>query len=113
MMSLYNNTGYSGGHHSSSLFGRVDLVALGLYFALVICGIVSITSASYDIDVENVFSLSNNYMKQIMWLGIASVVGVVILLCVMGFRFVNTGLKPSHGILAMVFIFILCLCIGG
>ena len=36
-----------------------------------------------------------------------SIVGVVILLCVMGFRFVNTGLKPSHGILAMIMIFII------
>lgn len=34
-----------------------------------------------------------------------SIVGVVMLLCIMGFRFVNTGLKPAHGILAMLFIF--------
>ena len=34
-----------------------------------------------------------------------SIVGVVILLCVMGFRFTNTGLKPSHGIIAMTLIF--------
>ena len=34
-----------------------------------------------------------------------SIVGVVILLCVMGFRFTNTGLKPSHGILAMMLMF--------
>jgi len=36
-----------------------------------------------------------------------SIVGVVILLCVMGFRFTNTGLKPSHGILAMILMFII------
>lgn len=36
-----------------------------------------------------------------------SIVGVVILLCIMGFRFVNTGLKPSHGIIAMILIFII------
>lgn len=40
-----------------------------------------------------------------------SIVGVVVLLCVMGFRFVNTGLKPSHGIAAMLFIFLI-LAIG-
>jgi hypothetical protein len=46
---LYNSSSaYSGSQNSNSLFGRVDLVALGLYFALVICGIVCITSASYD-----------------------------------------------------------------
>ncbi len=36
-----------------------------------------------------------------------SIVGVVILLCVMGFRFTNTGLKPLHGIMAMIFIFVI------
>ena len=36
-----------------------------------------------------------------------SIVGVVVLLCVMGFRFVNTGLKTTHGIGAMCFIFII------
>ena len=78
---LYNSSSaYSGSQNSSSLFGRVDLVALGLYFALVLVGILCITSASYDLNVENVFSLRHNYMKQIMWLGIASVVGLVILL---------------------------------
>lgn len=81
MASLYNsNSAYSGGHQSSSLFGRVDVVALCLYLALVFVGILCITSASYDFDVENVFSLRHNYMKQIMWMGIASVVALVILL---------------------------------
>lgn len=36
-----------------------------------------------------------------------SIVGVVILLCVMGFRFTNTGLKPSHGIIAMMLMFLI------
>jgi hypothetical protein len=33
------------------LFGKVDMVALGLYFALVVAGIVCITSASYNEEV--------------------------------------------------------------
>lgn len=40
-----------------------------------------------------------------------SIVGVVILLCIMGFRFVNTGMKLTHGISAMIMIFII-LAIG-
>lgn len=36
-----------------------------------------------------------------------SIVGVVVLLCVMGFRFVNTGLKTTHGIGTMCLIFII------
>ena len=40
-----------------------------------------------------------------------SIVGVVILLCIMSFRFTNTGLKNLHGIIAMICIFII-LAIG-
>ena len=36
-----------------------------------------------------------------------SIVGVVVLLCVMGFRFVNTGLRTVHGIGAMCLIFLI------
>lgn len=106
MMSLYNS-GYSGGHQSSSLFGRVDLVALGLYFALVLAGIICITSASYDIDMENIFSLRHNYMKQIMWLGIASVVGLVILL--LERRYFHMFAYPAYilGILLLLALFFL------
>ena len=107
MMSLYNNSAYSGGRQSSSLFGRVDLVALGLYLALVFAGIVCITSASYDIDVESLFSLSHNYMKQIMWFGIASVVGLVILL--LERRYFHMFAYPAYivGILLLLALFVL------
>ena len=36
-----------------------------------------------------------------------SIVGVVILLCLLSFRFTNTALKTSNGIIAMMFIFII------
>lgn len=62
------------------LFGKVDLVALGLYFALVIVGIVCITSASYNEEVGSIFSLQHNYMKQIVWGGISMTFALVVLL---------------------------------
>ena len=107
-MALYNNSlGYSSSNQSSSLFGRVDLVALGLYLALVITGIVSITSASYDFDVENIFSLKHNYMKQIMWMGIASVVGLVILL--LERRYFHMFAYPAYilGIVMLLALFVM------
>ena len=63
-----------------SLFGNVDLVALGLYIALVLIGLLSITSASYDSESTSIFSMQHNYMKQLMWIGFSSVAAVVILL---------------------------------
>ena len=40
---------------SNSLFGRVDKVALLLYVAIVLLGLLFITSASYNPDSENFF----------------------------------------------------------
>lgn len=79
-MSQYNMSSYSSSRGQGSLFGNIDLVTLGLYIGLVFVGVISIISASYDPEVGSIFSFSHNYMKQIMWVGIASVVALVILL---------------------------------
>ena len=63
-----------------SLFGSVDSVALLLYFALVMVGMVAVFSASWVEGSENVFSFSHNYIKQAVWLGISLAVGVIIML---------------------------------
>ncbi len=63
-----------------SLFGSVDRVALLLYLLLVLVGVAAVLSASWVEDSENIFSFSHNYIKQIVWLGISLVVGVVIML---------------------------------
>ena len=77
MHSHYNISQNRGG---GSLFGNIDIVALMLYFALVSVGIVCIISASYDPALGGPFSMGHNYMKQIMWGGIALVMGLVVLL---------------------------------
>ena len=63
-----------------SLFGSVDSVALLLYFMLVAVGVVAVFSASWVEGSENFFAFSHNYIKQIVWLGISLVMGVVIML---------------------------------
>ena len=69
-----------GQRRKDSLFGSVDWVALILYLLLVMVGVVAVFSASWVEDSENVLSFSHNYIKQIVWLGISLVVGVVLML---------------------------------
>ena len=69
-----------GQRRRESLFGSVDSVALLLYFMLVAVGIVAVFSASWVEGSENIFAFSHNYIKQIVWLGISLVMGVVIML---------------------------------
>ena len=63
-----------------SLFKGVDRVAVLLYIALVVVGLVAIFSASWIEDSENFFSFSHNYIKQAVWIAISLVAGVVMLL---------------------------------
>lgn len=76
MLSEYNRNSYS----NSSLFGRIDKVALGIYIAIAVIGLLCITSASYDPDSANIFSMEHNYIKQLMWIGISWAMGTVVLL---------------------------------
>ncbi|MBR5807431.1 MAG: rod shape-determining protein RodA [Alistipes sp.] len=71
---------YRGGGKRDSLFGSVDRVALLLYLLLVSVGVIAVLSASWVEDSENIFAFSHNYNKQIVWLGISLVVGLVIML---------------------------------
>ena len=63
MISEYNISQNRG---NNSLFGAVDKVALGLYISIVLIGVLCITSASFDPETENIFSLSPNSVKQMM-----------------------------------------------
>ena len=65
---------------SRSLFGNVDMVALGIYIAIAVIGIMCITSASFDPETTNIFSTSHNYIKQLMWVGISWAMATVVLL---------------------------------
>lgn len=77
MISGYN---YSSSPRNNSLFGNIDKVALLTYVAIVLLGLLFITSASYEPDTDNIFAFSHNYMKQAMWIGISWVVAIVVLL---------------------------------
>ena len=64
----------------NSLFDGVDRWAVLLYLLIVIAGWFSITAASYDESAANLFSFSHFYMKQLVWMGAAWLVAIVVLL---------------------------------
>ena len=64
----------------SNIFGGIDFRTVGLYIALSIVGLLSICSATCDEQTVEFFSMSNLYMKQAMWMGIAWVVAFVLVL---------------------------------
>ena len=99
MISEYNISRNRGGN---GLFGSIDIVALGLYALIVVIGVFCITSASYDPDNGGIFSLSHNYMKQIVWVVISWVMATVVLL--LDRRLFHMFAYPAYllGILALL-----------
>lgn len=63
-----------------SLFGSIDWLTLVLYAIMVIFGVISIYSASYDFDNASMFDFSEFSGKQITWIGLSLILGLVILL---------------------------------
>ena len=75
---ITSNRHYS---NQTSLFEGVDRIAVLLYVLLVICGLVSITSACYDESIEGgFFTFAHSHVKQGLWACGALVLGIVILL---------------------------------
>ncbi len=65
---------------NKALFKGVDWIAVTLYALIVIIGCVCITSATYNPDVDDIFSFSHFYIKQYAWVIVASVAALFILL---------------------------------
>lgn len=63
-----------------SSWADVDWLLVGLYFMFVIFGISNVYSSVYDSEHPGLFDLSTEHGKQIMWVGIAVFLGVVIMI---------------------------------
>ena len=95
-------------NHSNSLFEGVDRWAVLLYLIIVIAGWLSITAASYDETAVNLYSFSHFYMKQIVWIGVAMVVALVVLL--LDVRYYHMWAYPAY--IGGVFLLIAALLFG-
>jgi rod shape determining protein RodA len=86
-----------------SIKQKADWVLIGLYFIMVIFGIVNIHSASNASFDISIFDISHNTGKQIMWLGISLFVGLIILV---------VDIKILQGSVYPIYLIVLVLLVG-
>ncbi len=91
-----------------SLFGSIDWITLMLYAIMVIFGVISIYAASYDFDNASMFEFSEFSGKQITWIGLSLILGLVILL--IDSRMYETYAYPTY--LGMVLLLIVTIFIA-
>ena len=78
----------------NSIFEGVDFGTVLLYVAIVLVGLLSITSASYDAQSTDMFAFSHFYIKQCMWIGVAWTTALVVLL--LDERFYHMFAYPAY-----------------
>ena len=74
--------------NKQGIFERIDWTIVSLYLLLVLIGWLNIYAAIYNEEHQSIFDLSQRYGKQLLWIGMAVVLGIVILL--IDFRFYSS-----------------------
>ncbi len=66
--------------NSDSVFHNIDWITIAIYIVMVVFGAVSIYAACYDFDHANLFSFDEFSGKQMRWIGMGLLMGLVLLL---------------------------------
>ena len=61
-----------------NIFENIDWVLVGLYLTFVLMGWMNIYAAVYNEEHSNIFDMSQNYGKQLMWIGTSLLIGMAI-----------------------------------
>ena len=93
---------------SKTIIGKIDIWLLIIYLALVVVGLLSIYAAAYKEDFPHIYDMSQNYGKQLLFIGISLAVGFMILL--IDAKFFNAFAYIIYG-LSIVFL-LLVLVVG-
>lgn len=93
---------------SKNIIGKFDIWLLLIYLALVTVGLLSIYAAAHNDNHPAIYDLSQNYGKQLLFIGISLVVGYLILL--VDAKFFNTFAYVFYAL--SIFLLILVLLVG-
>ncbi len=90
---------------NKSIFSQIEFPVLLLYLTLTLIGWLSIYAAVYDEDHSSIFDISQRYGKQLLWIGLALVLGLFVMLT--DTRFFNGFAFAIYGITILMLIAVL------
>ena len=91
-----------------SLIKNLDWWTIALYALLVFLGWINIYAAVYNEEHQSIFDISQRYGKQLMWIGAASILAIIIL--IIESKFYSAFAYPTY--LFMIFLLIAVLVLG-
>lgn len=96
-----------------SIFNNIDWLSVFLYLILVFIGWLSIYSAVYEESHQSIFDSSQRYGKQLIWIGAACILALVILMIDSKFFSTFSYLFYGLGILALMAVLVVGTKISG
>ena len=85
--------------------GKIDWMLLLLYLILLVVGLISIYAAAFNENHTDIYDLTQNYGKQLLFIGISLFTGFVILL--IDAKFFNTFAYLFYGLSIFLLLFVL------
>lgn len=67
---------------NNQLFANIDWIIIGIYLVLVLMGWGNIYAAVYNEDHQNIFDASQKYGKQLIWIGTAILIAIIIIIII-------------------------------
>ncbi|MDR1667688.1 MAG: rod shape-determining protein RodA [Bacteroidales bacterium] len=89
----------------TNLINGIDWVTVGLYLTLVLAGWINIYAAVFDEQNASIFSISQRYGKQLLW--IVTAVSLAVAVCLIDTRFFSSFAYPIYGIGILLLIAVL------
>ncbi len=90
-----------------SIFDNIDWVMVSIFLVMVFLGWFNIYAAVYNEEHKSIFDLSQNYGKQLIWIGSSLFIALLILL--IDGKFYTLSAYPIYGIVIVTLILVLAL----
>ena len=92
-------------NRAKNIIGKVDLPLLVLFLALVVAGLLTVYSASYSEESPQIYSLDKAYGKQLVWIIISLLIGVLIL--TLEGNFIRNSAYIVYGVVTIMLLIVL------
>ena len=88
-----------------NILKKIDLPLLGMYYILVIMGLLTIYSSSYSEEFPEIYAFNKPYGKQLFWIFVTSLIGGFILL--LDSSFIKKTSYMTYGVVILMLIVVL------
>lgn len=88
-----------------SIFENIDWISVSIYLAMILLGWISIYAAVYNEEHKSILDISQNYGKQLIWIGTSVFIAIVIML--IDGKFYTAFAFPIYGTVILLLILVL------